>query len=175
MGYLLVAFIAGGRTSAEAVLFYFAAYFATTLAAFGLITLASRDITELDTIDDYRGLFWRRPWLAGAFSIAFFSLAGIPLTAGFIAKYSVVASGVHASLWTLVIVLAVNSAIGLYYYLRVIVAMYSEGDARNAIPSRIPAVGSVVLSVLTLILIVLGVYPAPVMDLIHRLVAVSFL
>lgn len=175
MGYLLVAVVSGGKASAEAILFYFAAYVATSLAAFGIVTLVSVGPAEIDMIEGYRGLFWRRPWLAALFSTALFSLAGIPLTAGFFAKYVIVASGVRGALWALVIVLAVNSAIGLYYYLRIIVAMYADGTGRSESIHPIPAIGTLVMGSLAIILLFLGVYPGPFMNLIHSLVTASVL
>ena len=103
-------------------------------------------------------------------------MAGIPLTAGFVGKFFVIAAGIDSALWTLVVILVINSAIGLYYYLRVIIALYShpkEGES-GAIPAAKPAfslAGSVVLAALTLVLIWLGVYPAPLLHVIQVMVA----
>lgn len=74
-------------------------------------------------MDDYRGLFWRRPGLALAFAAPLHSLAGIPLTVGFIAKFYAVAAGVDGGHGVLLGTLVAGSIIGLYYYLRIIVAM----------------------------------------------------
>jgi NADH-quinone oxidoreductase subunit N len=125
LGYMMVAFIAGGYFGIEAVAFYLVAYFITIIAAFGIITLLSDPFREAEDIDDYRGLFWRRPWISVFFTLVLLSLAGIPLTAGFIGKFYVAASGVNESLWLLVFSLVLNSAIGIYYYLRVVTAFYS--------------------------------------------------
>src|SRR5215212_7383683 len=120
LGYLLVAFLAAGPMAVEAVSFYLLAYFVTNLGAFAVVTLCSLHNSETDTddLEEYRGLFWRRPWLAGAFTAMLLSLAGIPLTAGFVAKFYAFAAGVDAALWLLVVVLMITSMIGLYYYLR---------------------------------------------------------
>jgi len=174
LGYLLVAFLAGGKLGAEAVTFYLVAYFITTLAAFGVVTVLSDDQREADRVEDYRGLFWRRPWLATLFTATLFSLAGIPLTVGFLGKFYVVAAGVDAAQWGLVAVLIVGSAIGLFYYLRIVVAMLSQADAPDTAPPGAPRVllaGGLALAVLGLSLIGLGVYPAPLVELIAASVA----
>src|SRR5690606_14220558 len=102
LGYLLVAFIAGGDVAVESASYYLAAYFASTIGAFGIVAvLSSATDQEAEMLADYRGLFWRRPWLAGVFSLMLLSLAGIPLTMGFVAKFYVVAASVEASLWVL--------------------------------------------------------------------------
>lgn len=176
LGYLLVALLAGGSLAAEAATFYLVAYFVTTLGAFGVITVCSGEDRDADAIDDYRGMFWRRPWLAGAFAAALFSLAGIPLTGGFLGKFYVVAAGVRSEAVVPVLVLVAGSAIGLYYYLRIIVAMCSRdqgGDPASVRPDGMPAPvpAKLVLAGLTLLLVILGVYPSPWMRLIRAAVA----
>lgn len=175
LGYILVAFLAGGALAFEAVGFYLVAYFVTTLVAFGIVTVLSSAERDADQIEDYRGLFWRRPWLAGAFTATLLSLAGIPLTAGFVGKFYVLSAGVQATLWVPVIVLVVASTIGLFYYLRVIVALYSRPSAEeDAHPSFVlPALsltGAAVLAVLVLLLVWFGVYPAPLITVIRAAV-----
>ena len=93
LGYLLVAFLAGGENGGTAATFYLVAYSATTLAAFGVVTVLSGGDRDAELLDDYRGLGWRRPWLAAVFAVALFSLAGIPLTAGFVGKFYLVDGG----------------------------------------------------------------------------------
>src|SRR5579884_1368399 len=158
LGYILVALVAGGDLGAAAVTFYLAAYFVTTLAA-------------------YRGLFWRRPVLAGILTAMMLSLAGIPLTAGFIGKFYVVAAGASSAVWSLVLALAVTSAIGLYYYLRVVVALYAttEQAAPATPPPPLPAapvgpVPAALLAALTFLLIWFGVFPGPILGPIRSAV-----
>jgi NADH-quinone oxidoreductase subunit N len=171
LGYLLVAFLASGALAVIAVAFYLTAYFVTTLGAFGVVTLLSDADRDADRIDDYRGLFHRHPWLAGIFTAMLLSLAGIPLTAGFVGKFYLVAAGVGSALWLLVIVLVVASAIGLFYYLRIVVAMYQPPPEGAPAPARVslPIAGSVTLAVLTLLLVWLGVYPTPFIQMIQQL------
>ena len=174
LGYVLVAFLAGGNRAAEAVTFYLVAYFVTTLGAFGVVSVLSTGERDADSIEDYEGLFWRRPVLAGIFTLMLLSLAGIPLTAGFVGKFFLVAVGTSASLWGLIFVLIVTSVIGLFYYLRILVALYkSPSETGKAAPAALPLLsrsGSYALGVLTVLLVWIGVYPAPFLDAIQRAV-----
>jgi len=166
MGYLLVAFLACGMLRVTAVVFYLLAYFITTLGAFGIITVLSCKDRDADRIEDYRGLFFRRPWLAGIFTVMLLSLAGIPLTAGFIGKFYVLAAGVGSLLWIPVICLVIASAIGLFYYLRVLVILYAPlPETAEAVGPPMPA-GVTALSLLMVFLLGIGVYPGPVLEVI---------
>jgi NADH-quinone oxidoreductase subunit N len=188
-GYLLVAFIAGGPGGATAAGFYFVTYFATTLAAFGVLIVLSGGGLEADLIADYRGLAWRSPWLAGALTVALLSLAGIPISAGFFAKLFVLGAGVEARRSLASIALVIASAIGLYYYLRILVTVFRRPGAEEpaeaagrppaqggSLPGagRPPAqagrsiAGGAALAVLTLILLALGVFPGPLFEAIRR-------
>jgi NADH-quinone oxidoreductase subunit N len=173
LGYLLVAFLASGALAATAVAFYLVAYFVTTLGAFGIVTVMSNRERDADAIDDYRGLFWRHPWMAATLTAMLLSLAGIPLTAGFVGKFFIVTAGVGSALWLLVITLVVNSAIGLFYYLRVVVAMSMPLPERAQPPTPVSfSLGSaLVLTVLVVLLIGLGVFPAPLVRMIQAAMA----
>ncbi len=178
MGYLLVAFLAGGSLAATAVTFYLVAYFITTLGAFAVIAAMSDKEDDFANIEDYRGLAGAHPFLAAVLSAMMFSLAGLPLTAGFLAKFYAVLAGVQSGLWLLVLVLATNSVIALYYYLRVIVAVYQPAaparDERGIVRPRRTApsaslIGTIVLALLLLALFWVGVYPGPIIRLIETL------
>jgi len=175
LGYILVAFLAGGNRAAEAVTFYLVAYFVTTLGAFGVVSILSNGERDADAMEDYESLFWRRPVLAGIFTLMLLSLAGIPLTAGFIGKFFVVASGTSASLYGLIFVLVVTSVVGLFYYLRILVAMYrSLAETGKTTPVALPSLsrsGSFALAGLTVLLVWIGVYPGPFLDVIQRAVS----
>src|SRR5262249_8867980 len=121
LGYMLVAFLSSGDLAMQAAMFYLVAYFVTTLGAFGVVSALSGGEREAEDLEDYRGLFWRRPALAGVFTAMLLSLAGIPLTAGFLGKFYVVAAGASSARWALILTLVTTSGIGLYYYLRIIV------------------------------------------------------
>jgi NADH-quinone oxidoreductase subunit N len=166
-GYILVAFLAGTTMAAGAVSVYLVAYTVTILVAFGVVTVLSGPEGDAADLDDYRGMFWQRPVLAGIFTAALLSLAGIPATMGFLGKFYVLAAGADSAAWPLTFVLAVTSVAGLFYYLRIVVTLYSAPLER---PALIPAVaqgGAVVLGVLTILLIWFGVYPAPLLNLIR--------
>ena len=166
MGYLLVAFEASSATASAAVAFYLVAYFITTIGAFGVITVLSAEERDADTLEDYAGLFWRRPMLASIFTLMLLSLAGIPVTAGFLAKFYVVTAGASAGIWALILILVITSVIGLFYYLRVVVTMYvrAREEALHAEPQTIG--GSYVLVALAILLVWLGVYPVPLLNVI---------
>lgn len=172
MGYLLVAFEAGGSLAPQAVAFYLTAYFITTLGAFGVVSVLSGQERDADALTDYRGLFWRRPVLAGVFTIMLLSLAGIPLTAGFLAKFYVVAAGVSAARWILVFVLITTSVIGLFYYLRVVITMYAPISERiPTSPAFRPA--GYLLVALTVLLLWFGVYPVPLLHMVRAALPMS--
>ena len=119
-GYILVGFLAGGAMAIEAVSFYLVAYSATILTAFGIVTVLSGPEREADDIEDYRGLFWRRPVIAAVLTVALLSLAGIPATMGFLSKFYVLAAGADAAAWPLILILVITSVAGLFYYLRIV-------------------------------------------------------
>ncbi len=170
LGYMLVAFLAAGNLGTEAVSFYLVAYFVTSLGAFGIISILSDDERDAERIEDYQGLFWRRPWIAAAFTAMLLSLAGIPLTAGFIGKFYIIAAGVSTQQWLLVIMLAVNSVIGLYYYIKIIAVMF-EKPAVSDSPVLHPSaywVNGVALFILTFLLVWFGLYPQVMIDLIRE-------
>jgi NADH-quinone oxidoreductase subunit N len=174
LGYMLIAVLAGGQDGASAVALYLVAYTVTTLLAFGILAVLSGPEHDAEEMDDLHGLFWRRPWLAALMTAAMLSLAGIPLTAGFVGKFVVVAAGASAALWVLLGVLVVGSALGVYYYLRVVLAMLSERPAGEPAAAAVPSLtmaGALTLAILGLLLLGLGVYPTPLIDLIERTVA----
>ncbi len=170
MGYLLVAVMATKLTGTDAVGFYLTAYFASVLAALGVLTVLSSPQAEIQMVADLRAVAWRRPGLGITMTVSMLSLAGIPLTVGFFGKFYVLLSGVDASLWGLVLALVINSVIGLFYYLRVIAALFAEPDATHPTSTEpVSLMGSVVLSVLTMVMIGLGAYPAPLIFLIDKM------
>lgn len=173
LGYVLVALMASPANGREAAAFYMAAYAVSLIVAFGVMSALTEGATDADDLASYRGLFRRRPALALAMTLSMFSLAGIPLTAGFIGKFYVVLSGADRALWTLVFVLAASSTIGLYYYLRVVVSLYSDGPAASAAEIRaggsLPA--SLAVGVSAVLIVALGVFPQQLVNYLHAAVA----
>jgi len=168
MGYLLIILLTGTNKGIQASIFYMISYFITTIGAFGVITLLSSCKNEAEKIEDYRGLFWKKPWVAIVFTLSLLSLAGIPLTAGFIAKFYVVFEGMKTGLLVLVFSLIINSVIGLYYYLRVITMMFSTSD--ETILPALPLIGNITLLLIALSILILGIYPGWLIDIIMKFV-----
>jgi len=168
-GYLLVSFLTVGEAGMQASVFYLLAYSIALLAAFGVIILLSNRNKEAEDLADFRGLFWKRPLIAAVFTIALLSLAGIPLTAGFPAKFFVLASGVRQHLWLPVVVLVLTSIVGFYYYLRVIGVLFAEApeveEAKEGMlqPFFYGAIYAT-LVVLTVLSFWLGILPASTAD-----------
>jgi len=175
LGYILVAFLAGGKLGLEAVSFYLVAYFITTVGAFGVLTTLSDRERDAEFLDDFKGLFWSRPWTATGFSAMLLSLAGIPLTAGFVGKFYVVAAGVQANVWLLVIMLVANSAIGLYYYIRIIALMCEKQEmtekSAGSLKPMVYIISGLSVAVLTLSLVWIGVFPESLMALIQSMIS----
>ena len=166
-GYLLVAFLSMAYLRMTAVAYYLVAYFIATLGAFGVLTVMSRQEGEVEMVDDYQGLFAHRPWLAIAFTLMLLSLAGIPLTAGFIGKFLVMTAGIGSALFYLVIILVINSAIGLFYYLRVIAILFaSPHEATSALPASLSLAGNFLIAALVGFLVWWGIFPGSLLNLI---------
>ena len=139
MGYLVIVFmvastLANRDLAIEAAVFYLVAYTATTLGAFALLAvLAGGDRKrENPELIDISGLLWQRPLLASLMLVAMLSLAGIPLTAGFIAKFYIISAAVSGDHWILLSALVVGSGIGIYYYLRVVYYLTRRPDEHSA-------------------------------------------
>ena len=174
-GYVLVAVVAGNALTDEAIALYLAAYLVTTISAFGVVSLKSSPFksADADQLHSFRGMFWRRPYLTAVMTVSMLSLAGIPLTAGFIGKFMVIAAGVRAELWWLLAILVLGSAMGLYYYLRVMVTLFLVEPGMRLKEAPVgwehQAGGLMVLGSMALMLL-LGVYPQPLLDIIQKAV-----
>ncbi len=172
-GYLLVALVASKGLAVEAVGVYLATYVLTSLGAFGVITLMSTPYSgrDADALYEYRGLFWRRPYLTAVLTVMMLSLAGIPLTAGFIGKFYVIAAGVEAQLWWLLGTMVLGSAIGVFYYLRVMVTLFMREPNLHRHDAPFDwgqRAGGIMLLVVALLAFFLGVYPQPLLELVQQ-------
>lgn len=168
MGYLLIPLIAGGANGVSSAVFYVASYVAATVAAFGVITVvsASRETGDVDRLADYAGLAGRSPWLAAIFAAALLSLTGMPLTAGFFAKFYIFTSAAQSGLWWLLIVAAINTGMSAFYYLRVVFALYSRPESEAAAAPIAMSVGAALsLAACSAVIVLLGVYPTPLLRL----------
>ena len=169
MGYLIIILLTGSNKGIQGSVFYVIAYFITTIGAFGVISLLSTMEYEADKMEDFKGLFWKRPGIAIVFTLALLSLAGIPLTAGFIAKFYIILEGMKAGLMILVISLIINSVIGLYYYLRIITTLFSTAG-ETKLPD-LSLSGNISLAIIASGILILGIYPGWLIDIIVRLVS----
>jgi len=170
-GYLLVALIAGRQMGPAAATFYITVYMITILGALGLITVLSDSGTEATDIASYQGLFWRKPVLAALLTVILLSLAGIPLTAGFMGKYFLLTAGVGKGNWLLVFTLVISSVIGLYYYLRFIVAMMRQDEETTLLAklsARSSFTGILLLTILGTLIVWLGMSPAWLFELVSH-------
>lgn len=167
IGYLIIPLIAGGVLASSSIAFYLASYFATTIAAFAVISALSRtrELGDTEDLEDYRGLGLRHPVLAAILAISMLSLTGIPLTSGFIAKFYIFSAAVQAGLWWLLIVGVIASGISAFYYLRVLSTLYTRPKTlpeplTNPGPSTI-----ITLAVSTAVMLFFGIYPTPLIRL----------
>jgi len=166
MGYLIIILLTGSDKGIQSAIFYLITYFITTIGAFGVISLLSTKEVEAEKIEDYKGLFWKRPWIAFVFTLCLLSLAGIPVTAGFIAKFYLIYEGMKAGLLILIFSMIINSVIGLYYYLRVITTMFSAAGT-NTLPS-VSFIGKLTLTIITIGILLFGLYPGWLIDFIVK-------
>jgi len=170
LGYILIAIIAATDLSTEAVTFYLVAYFIAIIGAFGTLSVFSSE-GEIEEIQDLQGMFWTRPLVSMVFSIMFFSMVGIPLTAGFMGKFYVVLAAVDTGLWFLALMLIISSIIGLYYYLRVIKTMLSpvEQASVKTANGKISRMGFATVAILGILVILFGVVPSQLIAMIRSI------
>jgi NADH-quinone oxidoreductase subunit N len=162
VGYLLIGIAAMSPVGASALLFHLAGYTVTNLVAF-LVIIAVFNLTGKDEIADFAGLAETAPFLALTLTIALFSLAGMPLFAGFFTKFILFQAGVQQGLLWLVIIALINSFISLYYYLLVIKVMYL-GTPEQPARFRVPMLMNAAIGVLVLGVFFIGIYPGPLLQ-----------
>jgi NADH-quinone oxidoreductase subunit N len=157
----------GTVMGASAVLFYVVAYTLMTLGAFAVLTALGRDGERDVLIDDVSGLAQHRPWLAFATAVFMLALLGFPGTAGFIGKWLILGAAVDAHQYRLAVLLVVASVISAGYYLPVIMAMYMKPPAFDGAHESVslPRAARWVVAVAALLLLLLGVWPGPTLDL----------
>ncbi len=149
------------------VAFYLATYLPMTVLAF-YVLVALRNQGIGDSLDDIRGLARRSPMLAFLLTIAMASLAGLPLTAGFLGKMLVFIAAVDHGYWGAVLCAIIGAAAGFYYYFRPILAVYSTDGASEAQPQiKTPALGRAVAVAVAAVIIVLGIYPRPIQQMLQ--------
>jgi len=164
MGFMLMGFLAADLNGYSAAMFYTVTYVLTSLVSFGMIMVLSRIGFEADRLDDFKGLNQRSPWWAFIMLLVMFSLAGIPPTVGFYAKFTVIEAAINAGFLWLAVVAVVTSLIGAFYYLRIVRLMYFE-DPVDRSPLETRADARTLLSANGLLLLLLGILPQPLMGI----------
>jgi NADH-quinone oxidoreductase subunit N len=166
-GYLLLGVVSiGAPFAGTAIVFYLAAYLLMTLLAFLVMTIVAQ-ASGGDDLADFNGLNQRAPHLAFAMLIAMLSLAGIPLTAGFLGKLFIFECAMEQEHWILVILGVITVAAGFYYYLKVIRAMYWQQPANPDAPEiEVGPLAKTTIALLCALIIWLGVYPGPLLALL---------
>ncbi|MEY2470543.1 MAG: NADH-quinone oxidoreductase subunit [Actinomycetota bacterium] len=170
-GFMLVGLQAGTDKGVASTLVYVAIYAFMLLGAFAVVTVAggpSDDVAQ--SVTDYRGLAKRRPGLALLFTVFLLAQAGVPLTGGFIAKFSVIAAAVEAKSYALAVIAMLSAVIAAFLYLRIVLAMYTPAEGDEAVAGKDPALRpptaiAIALGVAVIVTIASGVLPGPALDL----------
>jgi NADH-quinone oxidoreductase subunit N len=167
-GYILVAFAASTALGVAAVLFYLGAYVFMKVGAFLIVTHLGQQDEKRLSIQDYSGLASKQPVVAACFTLFLLSLLGLPATGGFLGKFFAFQSALlvqRRALTLLVVIAAINSIIGAYYYLRVIITMYFQAPSRDYTPTPVAPAVSVALTIAAAGTLYLGILPSRVYDL----------
>ena len=172
MGFLLLGILAGTDNGYSSAMFYVITYVLMTLGAFGMILLLSRAGFEAEELEDFRGLNRRSRWFAFVMLVIVFSLAGIPPAVGFLAKFAVLQAAFEAGFGALVVFAVLMSVVGAFYYLRLVKLMYMD-EPVGEITLAERGDMRVLLSANAMIVLALGVIPAPLMDLCARAITAS--
>ena len=163
IGFFLLGVLSGGIDGYSSAMFYIMVYVLMSLGAFGMIALLSREGYEADTLDAFKGLNQRNPWLAFIMLLLMFSMAGVPPTAGFYAKFSVLEAIVNTGHIELAVVAVLLSLVGAYYYLRIVKLMYFDAPESHE-PIRIQPDIGLLISLNGLSVLALGVMPSWLMS-----------
>jgi NADH-quinone oxidoreductase subunit N len=160
-GFLLTGVVALNKDGLAAALFYLFAYGMATIAAFGIISLIRNSAGEVTDLNNWVGLGKRSPLIAGAFAFLLLSLAGIPLTSGFVGKFAIFSAAYQSGNIGLVVVGVLSSAIAAFFYIRVIIMMFFSDPQNDSVSIIIPTVKSrIAISTATITSGVLGIAPS---------------
>jgi NADH-quinone oxidoreductase subunit N len=167
-GFVLTAIVAASDAAVAGSLFYLATYGLTVLGAFAVVAVLGGDGEDRTRLVDYKGLFYARPLLAAALSLFLLSLAGVPLTSGFVAKLVVFGPAIDSGYAWLVVVGMLSSAIAAFFYLRVMVVMYMQERDADAPAIEVPALSGGVIALAALGTLVLGLAWGPLIDVAEK-------
>lgn len=167
-GFVLTAIIAANDDGISGALFYLATYGITVLGGFAIVAvLGGRDERRV-RISDYRGLFDEHPALAGALTLFLLSLAGVPLTSGFVAKLVVFGAAIQAGYAWLVVIGMITSAIAAFFYLRVLVAMYMQEREEPIEPTPVGVLAGGVIGLAVLATVFFGLLWGPLIEIAEK-------
>ena len=172
IGFLLFGLMSGSLNGFASSLFYISAYVLMTLAGFGMILLLSREGFEAENLDDLKGLNQRSPWVAFLMLITMFSMAGVPPTIGFYAKFTVLQAAMQAGYIGAVIFAVLMAAVGAFYYLRIVKLMYFDVSLDNTAISA-PSDMKLLLSINAIALLLLGLMPQSLMSICGAAIVTS--
>ncbi|MDG2293497.1 MAG: NADH-quinone oxidoreductase subunit N, partial [Methylophilaceae bacterium] len=172
IGFLLLGLMSGSLNGFASSMFYVSAYVLMSLAGFGMILLLSRKGHEAEQLDDLKGLNKRSPWTAFLMLITMFSMAGVPPTVGFYAKFTVLQAALHVGFIWVVVFAVLMAAIGAFYYLRVIKLMYFDEPVDTALIDA-PLDMKMILSLNALALLAVGLMPQGLLELCGVAIATS--
>lgn len=164
MGFLLLGLLSGGIEGYGSAMFYAVVYVLMSLGGFGMIMLLSREGFEADTLNDFKGLNQRSPWLAFMMLLLMFSMAGVPPTVGFYAKFSVLNAVVQAGYLWLAVAAVLFSLIGAFYYLRIVKLMYFDAPESHA-PIHCGQDSALLISLNGIGVLALGLLPGALMSI----------
>ncbi|CAN5538573.1 hypothetical protein BH24ACT26_BH24ACT26_09840 [soil metagenome] len=167
-GFVLTGVIAANDNGISGSLFYLATYGITVVGAFAVVTVVAGREERRVRLSDYRGLFFDSPLLAGALTLFLLSLAGVPLTSGFVGKLVVFGAAIEAGYAWVAVVGVLTSAVAAFFYLRVLVVMYMQEALEDAPTVRAGALSYGVVALTAVATIVLGLYWGPLIDIAQK-------
>jgi NADH-quinone oxidoreductase subunit N len=166
-GFLLSGVIALNKSGLDATIFYLFAYGVATVGAFAIVTLVNDSGGEVSDLNRWVGLGKRSPWIASAFAFLLLSFAGIPLTSGFVGKFSIFSAAYESGNTAVLITGVLSSAIAAFFYIRVIVLMFFKDPVEDGTSVVIPSIFTRISILVSLaVTLLLGVFPAPLIDFI---------
>jgi NADH-quinone oxidoreductase subunit N len=157
-GYVLMGIVAGTSRGITAILVYLMVYSFMQLGAFAVVVVLRRRDVQGDELKDFSGLAFRNPFAAFAMLVFMLSLGGIPPTAGFMGKFWLFSAAIDAHYYWLAVIGVLNSAVSLYYYIRIVVFMYVKRETSGSEPTTSPTLALVLGAALAATL-VFGLYP----------------
>ncbi|MEM7096496.1 MAG: NADH-quinone oxidoreductase subunit N [Actinomycetota bacterium] len=168
-GFILVGAEAATTEGLNAALYYLTAYTFIAIGSFAIISVASPHGDDATSIDDYRGLAARKPWLAFGFTVLLLAQAGVPFTTGFLGKFRVIGAAIDNESYVLGVIAMLAAVVGAFLYLRIMLAMYAGDDDADAPTGRdaIPWTATLTIGVTVAFTLVFGIFADPIIDLVN--------